>query len=385
MATIRNLRLSARITLNVLLACLALSCSKKSPSAPEATLDEQLQSALDETFSNCGGQGISVAVVKPDGSVWLASKVADGAAPLSRDHVFWIGSITKMFTAAAVLQLIDEGKLHFDDQIHQFLPPYQYVDSTITVYQLLTHTSGVFDFPNHPDYNQYMEEDRTKIWTPEETVTRLFSTPYFAPGQGWRYSSGGYVLLGMIIEKVTGKKVAQVFRERFDVPLGLDDTFLDAQETPPASFAPFWADFNGDGEIEEIPLPVERYSETSCAFTAGGLFSSAEDIARWTDALFGRKVVLSQAMLDHMLDFYTDVPADFGWLGYGMGASIFRTSMVHGLYAYGHGGWAAYYISATAYLPKYDVTITVLLNSPNWALWENGMDELCRVIVEHYR
>jgi D-alanyl-D-alanine carboxypeptidase len=230
-----------------------------------------------------------------------------------------------------------------------------------------------------------MDEDPSKIWTPEEVVTRLFDAPYFAPGAGWRYSSGGYLLLGMVIEQVTGHNVSQEFRERFYEPLGLASTFLDGRDTITADFANFWADLNEDGFEEEIPvLSIERYAETTAGYTAGSLFSTAGDVARWTDALFGRKVVLSRGMLDHMLDFFMGVPADFGWLGYGMGASIFRLSMVNGAYAYGHGGWGAYEISATAYLPDYDVSIAVLLNSRNWTLWERSMDALCRVVMEHY-
>ncbi|UCE07985.1 MAG: serine hydrolase [bacterium] len=377
--------LSATVSAIILIILFICYCSKDKPTAPETTIQRKLQTALDEVFSTYDGKGISAAVVLPGGDVWLGTANVDGSSPISTDHVFWIGSITKMFTAAAILQLIEERRLRFDDKLYQFLPTYANVDSSITIYQLLTHTSGVFDMPNHPLYSEMMEEDRSKIWTPEEIIMRMIDRPYFAPGEGWRYSSGGYVLLGMIIEKVTGNKVSQEFKQRFYEPLGLQNTFLDAEETITAEFANFWADSNDDGIEEEIPvLAVERYSETSTAYTAGGLFSSAEDVAKWTDALFGRKVVLSQDMLDHMLDFYTDLPSDFGWLGYGMGAEIFRTSMVNDTYAYGHGGWAAYYISATAYLPNYDVSITILLNSQNWMLWEKTMDALCKVIIDNF-
>jgi CubicO group peptidase (beta-lactamase class C family) len=372
--------------IGLLLAWVVISCSERPTSVSEKTLQEKLQSALEETLSQCNGKGISAAVVFANGEVWRCTAHIKGSAPVTSNQVFWIASITKMFTAALTLQLVDEGRLRLDDSLHKFLPPYPNVDSSITVYQLLTHTSGVFDCPNHPHYAEIIDEDPSKIWTPEEIVTRFFDAPYFAPGAGWRYSSGGYILLGMVIEKVTGHNVSEEFRERFSKPLGLSSTFLDGQEPVTADFANFWADLNGDGIEEEIPvLSVNRYSTTTGAFTAGGLFSAAEDLAKWTDALFGRKVVLSQNMLDRMLDFNRNLPADFaaGWPGYGMGAAIFRPWMVNGAYAYGHGGWGAFEISATAYLPAYDVSVAIMLNSQNWTLWEETMNALCRVIIDN--
>jgi len=376
------------ILLWILSFTIFLSSCSDPPSEPAGTIRQKLQAALDDAFSAYGGKGISAAVVLPDGEVWLGTAHVEGSAPIASSQVFWIASITKMFTAALTLQLVDEGKLGLDDPLSKFLPAYPFVDGSITIRQLLTHTSGVFDYSNHPRYDEIIDEDPMKIWRPEEIVTRLFAAPYFAPGAGWRYSSGGYVLLGMVIEKVTGNKVSQEFRRRFYEPLGLSRTFLDGEEPITAAFANFWADSNEDGIEEEIPvLSANRYSMTTSAYTAGALFSTAEDVAKWTDALFGRKVVLSQEMLAHMLDFNTDLPEDFksGWPGYGMGAGIFRPWMVNNAYAYGHGGWGAYEISATAYLPEHDMSVTVLLNSQNWTLWEKSMNALCRAAMEHFK
>jgi len=364
-----------------------VSCSANSPAEPEKTIQQKLQAALEDALLDYGGKGISAAVVLPNGQAWRGAAHSQGSSPISPDQVFWVASITKMFTAAAALQLVTEGKLSLDDPLSEFLPAYPFVDGSITIRQLLTHTSGVFDYPNHPQFDEIIDEDPSKIWTPEEIVTRLFDVPYFPPGEGWRYSSGGYVLLGMVIEQVTGHPVSQEFRERFYEPLGLSSTFLDGQDPITADFANFWADLDEDGTEEEIPvLSVERNSTTTVANTAGGLFSTAGDIARWTDALFGRKSVLGLEMLDQMLDFNADLPPDFksGWPGYGMGAAIFRPWMVNNAYAYGHGGWGAFELSATAYLPDHDVSVTILINSQNWEFWEKSMNALCRVVMEHF-
>jgi len=329
---------------------------------------------------------VSAAVVLHGDLAWRGTAHAEGSAPVASDDLFWIASITKMFTAVVTLQLIDEGVLHFDDQLHQFLPTYQYVDSTITIRQLLDHTAGVYDFPNNPSYVAMMDEDRNRCWTPEETVARLLLEPYNAPGEAWRYSSGNYVLLGMVIKAATGRPVSEEFRSRIYEPLGLRHTFFDCADTIAGPFANVWIDVTGDGVPEETPVPsLERFSETSVGYTAGGLFSSAGDLARFTDALFGRKVLLSQAMLDEMLDFRTtDLPPDVH-PGQGLGVVLFRPSMVNGARAFGSGGWGAVVLSATAYLPEYGASVTMLSNSLNWPFWEGVMNALCKVVVDDAR
>jgi len=360
------------------------ACSGSGPTDHGPSLQARLQTALDRALSDYGGKGVSAAVVLHGDLAWRGTAHAEGSAPVASDDLFLIASITKMFTAVVTLQLIDEGVLHFDDQLHQFLPTYQYLDSTITVRQLLDHTAGVFDFSgNHPSYNAMMDEDRYKCWTPEETVTRLLLEPHNPPGAAWRYSTGNYVVLGMVIQAVTGRPVSEEFRTRIYEPLGLQHTFLDCADTIAGAFANVWIDLTGDGVPEENPVaPLGRQSMSSTGFTGGGMISSAGDIARFTDALFGRRVLLSPAMLEEMLDFNTDLPADFGWLGYGKGAGIFRLSMVNGAHAYGHGGWMAVVLSATAYLPDYDASITIMSNSLNWPFWEGVMNALATVVTE---
>ena len=362
-------------------------CSGSQPTepGPDSSIQEQLQDALDSVFVAQRGKGISAAVILPDGDLWLSTAEAEGATRVLPENLFWIGSVTKMFTATVVLQLIQEGVLHFDDQLHQFLPKYEFVDSTITIRQLLDHTSGVADFVNHPRYNELVAEAPDRIWSPEEVVTRLFFEPYNAPGEAWRYSSGGYLLLGMVIEAVTGNRLSEEYRTRILQPLGLTHTFLDCQETIAEGIVSAWEEDANGVLVEWDVNHAQRHAETSMGFAAGGLFSTAGDVAVFTDALFGRKVLLSQPMLNAMLDFNRNIPADFGWPGYGLGVAEYRTSMVSGAYAYGSAGQAAMFISATAYLPNWDSTITVLLNAQNWGLWEGAVAALANVVVRGAR
>jgi D-alanyl-D-alanine carboxypeptidase len=316
----------------------------------------------------------------PGKPVWLYAKASEGADPITTEKLFWTASITKTFTAAAVLQLVDEGKLSLTDQVHQFLPAYPNVDSTITILQLLNHTSGVFNDTENPLYDQMMEEDRSRKWTPEEIITRMVLKPYFRPGQGWHYSNSDYILLGMIIKRVTANALSKEFRDRFYRPLGLNHTYLDAEETITGQFANFWADFDGNGVEEEVPvLSVERWSETSSAWAAGGIFSTAEDIARWTYALFHGNV-LSPTMLQQMLTFHMPISSSFP--GYGCGVLLYPTSLTSGARAYGHDGNAHYYISDTIYLPDYDVSITILQNEANGTVQAKVREAVCKVFID---
>jgi len=117
--------------------------------------------------------------------------------------LFAISSITKNFVAASTFKLIEEGILALDDPISKWLPPYNYIDSTITIRQLLNHTSGIYMFFSNQQIWDDLKKDRTKVWRPEE-VLNYIKEPYFDPGEEFRYSNTNYLLLAMIIEKVSG-------------------------------------------------------------------------------------------------------------------------------------------------------------------------------------
>jgi CubicO group peptidase (beta-lactamase class C family) len=129
-------------------------------------------------------------------------------------------------------------------------------------------------------------------------------------------------------------------------------------------------------------LSVERYSETSTAWAAGGIFSPAGDIARWTWALFHGNV-LSPAMLDQMLAFYTP-PAPSSCQGYGCGVMLYPPGLTSGARAYGHDGNGGFFISDTIYLPDDDSSITLLQNEANGTVQERAREALCRVLMEHF-
>ena len=165
------------ILISVLLPLLTLnfmSCSKDSTSQPEnePTFAEKLQGALDNGLDAYNGIGISAAVIMPDGEMWVGvSGVSHGTTKITSDMPFGAGSIAKNFTATTILQLAEAGELTLEDSLYEWLPAYPYVDSTITVRQLLNHTSGLFDFVDNPDFWNAILEEPSKVWTPEEIIT----------------------------------------------------------------------------------------------------------------------------------------------------------------------------------------------------------------------
>lgn len=342
---------------------LSAGCSKD-PISPKLPLAEQLQEALDNARASYDLIGVSAAVIVPGQEIWTgASGFSRPPNKMRPDMLFGIGSVTKTFTAALILKLAEEGLLSLDDSLHQWLPSFQNIDSTITIRQLLNHTSGIFDFLNDgfDDFWSAVAADLTKVWTPEEILT-FVKEPHFPPGSSWKYSNTNYILLGMIIKEVTGSQVSTELRNRLLNPLNLHSTFLDVEETISGEVAHNWSDgFDGDGTLDDISS-LPRTAMFSMAWTAGAMFSTAEEVARFANALYGGEV-LSQAYHNQMLTFYPVTSSPFGpaVTGYGLGTA---RATLSGKELWGHGGnLGPYgYTALVGYSPEDRVTIALLFN-----------------------
>ena len=248
-----------------------------------------LQAALDIARTLTGGTGVSAAVVVEGEGRWAGASGRSGSGrPLHTRMVFDVGSVGKNLVAALVLQLAEEGRLDLDDPVHRWLPPYPNVDPDISIRQLLDHTSGVFDFVEHPQspfrvpFESIAFDEAT---SPEATLRELVSEPYFPPGTGWHYSTTNYLLLRLIVEETTGSTVRAEIQERFLHPLALDQTVVMDEESVSLDgheAARPWFDTDGDGALDDI-------SSRGRAWMAGRspamVFASADDLARWTQAL----------------------------------------------------------------------------------------------------
>ncbi|MDV7767560.1 serine hydrolase domain-containing protein [Peribacillus sp. CSMR9] len=252
--------------------------------------------------------------------------------PMETDYRFRIGSVTKTFTATVVLQLAGENRLNLDDSIEKWLPGViqgnGYNGNQITIRQILNHTSGIAEYSRSKDAD-FM--DTKKSYTAEEIVKLGISLPPdFVPGKGWSYSNTGYVLLGILIEKVTGNSYAEEIEKRIIEPLELLDTFLPGNSSviPGTKHARGYSQPDETSKIKDV-----TYYNPSAGSSAGDMISDADDLNKFFSYLLGGKL-LKEEQLKQML---TTVPVGRkGIEGYGLG--IFEFKLPNGVSIWGHTG-----------------------------------------------
>lgn len=337
----------------LLVAALALaglaSCARNG-----RAVEDRLQSALDHRLRRCESKGASVAVILPDGTLWRGvSGISHDAVKMAPEMAFAIGSITKNMVAALALQLAEEGKLSLEDPIGKWLPAYPHVSPAITIRQLLSHTSGLFMFWDNQRIWDDLIRSRTKAFTPEDVLGYL-RAPLFAPGQGYRYSNTNYLLAAMIITRATGSTLSTELRRRLWEPLGLRSARLAMEEPYPENLAHVWGDnFEKDGAYRDITF-LPRTSHDSITYGSAGVFMTAEDLARWTHALFHARVIGAQS-LAQMLAFSREGR-------YGLGLGRLGREVAGNLEAVGHGGGNIGTTAYMVYLPDCDVSVAVMVN-----------------------
>ncbi len=265
-----------------------------------------------------------------------------------------IGSITKTFTATVILQLVDEGKLRLDDPVAKYLPQVPN-GANITIRELLNMTSGLFNYSNDRGFNQ---TDPSKVWDPKDLVTIAFRhQPYFAPGQGLHYTNTNYILLGMLIEQITGMPVEKVFQQRIFTPLGMDGSSLPPR-TSSAIPAPHPHGYVLAETLGQTGAPRDVTDlNPSWGWTAGSAISTLHNLKIWARTLATGQL-LSAATQKERLSWV--LLAGGSWIGhdtvaYGLGVADFGGVI-------GHNGEIAGFQSFMGYLPQRGATIVVLTN-----------------------
>jgi len=335
------------------------------PEKNELPFARALQKVLDLSLKITDGTGISSVVIIPGQGRWVG--VAGHSRPcelISPDMLFDIASIGKNFVAILVCQLAEEGRLSLDDPLSKWLPTYPNIDNAITIRQLLNHTSGLFDWVDHPQSPFRRPFSANEVSSPEEVVTKLVSKPYFPPGSGFHYSTTNYTLLRMIVGQVTDSTVAKEIRARFLAPLGLSQALiLDSETSVPetANIAHAWLDVDGNGTLDDVSSwPISWIASRSPAL----MYCSAENLARWSQAVY-RGEVLNQTSLKQVLTFHRPAPHTPFATGNGLGTQEFRLG---GLVMWGHLGYGYGYTSSMVYIPKHSASIVVLINDNNMML-----------------
>jgi len=327
-----------------------------------------LQDVLDQTREAANVKGVSAAIVVPGHRPWVGvSGESYPGRPVTPDVLFDTGSAGKLLMAALVLDLCEDGLLSLDDSVSEYLPPYPNVDGSITVRQLLNHTSGLYDMVSHPGGPfrvPYDSIDFEKWWGVEEIFTTLGGPPYFAPGAGYHYTQAGYQLATLIVERVTGSTVAVEIQRRLLDPLGLDGMLLDFSQPVPPRFeiAHPWVDTDGDGTPED---EFARSRNWIASLSRILFYTRAEDFAVWTHALFEGEV-LQPASLDAMLTMVHPTPEELGsplLVDYGLGVMDLNPQLLRGERTLGHLGSIPGYRAFVGHFVDRGVTMAVLYNS----------------------
>jgi CubicO group peptidase (beta-lactamase class C family) len=314
-----------------------------------ATLPERLDAIAAEAFAK-DGPGGSVIVVQ-DGMTLLRKGYGmadlELGVPVRPEMVFRIGSMGKQFTAVAILQLVKEGKVKFDDPLSKYVPDFPGAEA-ITVEQLLTHTSGIRSYNDVPSALIGIREDKT----PMQLVDGIRNEkPAFAPGESWMYSNSGYLFLGIIIEKASGMKYADYMQTKLFTPLGLKNTFVEDESQIVAGRVKGYA-IGPDNVLRNA-----GYMNMTQPYAAGAIETNVDDLARWNELLVAGKVI-DKALLDRA---WTDSRTKDGKpTGYGYGWYV---SDEDGVRFVVHGGAITGFRSHGVLVPKKRLFVGVLHNA----------------------
>ena len=335
-----------------ILAGTAVALTMAAPaSALPADFKAKADALLEQSYP-ADGPGAAVIVTDDGRIVYEAGRgLADveSKRPIRPDTVFRMGSITKQFSAAIVLQLAAEGKLSLDDKLSKFLPDFPKPGADATVAQLLNHTSGVQSYTDIPGW--MTEANTGKPHTTQQMIAVFKDLPSPSkPGEKWAYNNSGYVLVGAVIEKVTGKPWYQAVEERIAKPLGLTSVRYGVFESQSPKMA------TGYSEAEGKTVPAQTI-DMSVPHAAGALIGSVEDLAKWNAALHHGKVIPA-AWYNRMIARTAMPDASLEDYGFGIANGELRGRPV-----IGHSGGIFGFLTDSVYLPKEDVFVAVFTNS----------------------
>jgi D-alanyl-D-alanine carboxypeptidase len=317
----------------------------------------ELDALLARAMAGTHAPGALVGIWKEDGTVLVkAYGMADTVTKQAMREClsFRAGSITKTFTAHLVLQLVDTGKLSLDDPVSRFVESIPDGNS-ITVRMLLGHTSGLSGYGENPAFAAAFEREPRRVWAPRELVDAGVSNPpYFPPGEGCKYSNTNYILLGIIVERVTGRTFEEELTDRITGPLGLRHTTM-AKGAGLTGKYMHGHMYYGDGSG---PEDLTEYADASVYWTAGAMVSTVDDLRAWGRALATGQL-LSPDLREAMTTAMHELPGMNEFFGY---------PLLYGLGIMDNGGWLGHsgmpigYSSAMFYLPKQEAVMVVLFN-----------------------
>jgi D-alanyl-D-alanine carboxypeptidase len=326
------------------------------PAFPPA-VQHQFQQALDQTVANPNVPGAIVGIWVPGRGTWIRTAgLADRATkrPMQVQDYTRIGSLTKTFIGTLILQLVGEGKLGLHDSIQRWAPQVPNAQR-ITVRELLNMSSGLYSYTEDKQWEQQAfaptGQVRARQWAPEQLVrVAIAHKPYFPPGKGFHYSNTNTILLGLIIEQITGRPVQDVLRTRILQPLGLTHTIFPTTVAMPS---PHLHGYSAEGG----PLmEVNTTMNPSWGWTAGAMISTLADLHTWAQALATGALIRPALQRERLIwNPYT--------VGVRRGAPSYGLAITNDGGFLGHAGTLPGFNTAAGSQPGARATIVVLTNS----------------------
>lgn len=316
-------------------------------------------------MTSSGVVGITMSVYHTQAGMWMG---ASGKADLHNNvemkpcNTSRVGSTVKMLTATTVLKLMEEGKINLDDKIADYLQgdiinKIENADKA-TIRQLLQHSSGIYNYIQNLKFQTASLNDLIREWKPNDLLEYAYNQKaYFQPDKDVRYSNTGYILLGLLIEKIEGKPFYKVFQEKIFTPLGLTMTKFAAEDHVPSGIVRGYIDIYSNLQV----LESTYYSGWDYYTADGGLISNPYDMNVFFRALMNGQIINSTS-LNEMLTWKipNDIDQSFFPISYGLG--IFKIETPHGI-AYMHSGDAIGYYANMLYFPSDSTTIVYAVNS----------------------
>lgn len=380
------------------------STTTGAPNPALKTIDPaSLRKVVEQAAKDLLVPGAMVVLRTPQGTfdVGVGTTELGATTPPTADTHFRIASNTKTFTAALIVLLAQDGKLKFTDPVSNYVPDVP-DGANITIADLLTMRSGLYNYTGAPELAKILDTDPAKAWTPQEALAIAFAHPReFAPGAEYDYNNTNYALLGLVAEKVGGRPLADQFQERFFGPFGLSQTSLpasgDTQIPSPSSHGYMYGDSRYALADVEYPdqmqdemhagtlKPVDYTDQNpSYATAAGGAISTANDLATWIKTLVSGKVFDADYQKQWLDSLQVEDPSAPGGQEYGYGISYQRYSPTAQMYY--HGGELPGFNSFIGHDPDADVTLVIWTNltlSPDGRTTANAM--LPIVLKEVYK
>ena len=361
----------------MLIVILSTSCRKGEDIAPSfytcnfpyadsssGNPDKGKYDSLLKNITTSGVPGILMSVYHQNTGLWLgASGMADlhNNVKMQSCNISRAGSTVKMFTAATVLLLQEEGKLDIDDKISDYLDAdainkIENADKA-TIRQLLQHSSGIFNYIQSTQFQTASLNDLIREWSSEDLLKYAYNKKaYFQPGEDVRYSNTNYILLGMLITKIEGKPFYKVFEEKLFIPLGLTLTSFAADDPVPDGIARGYIDMYSNLQVIESTY----FSGWDYYSADGGLISNPSDLNNFFRSLMNGKVLNANSMAE-MLTWTAPKEQDPEFFNMWYGLGIFKMETPQGI-AYFHSGDAIGYYCNMIYFPDDGSTVVYASN-----------------------